>query len=329
MDTEQQLKKQIIKSAESVKKKVKMLRDIKSSNEKVIQSILQPITEPLRQMAACKSPVKHINIKKNTPPRINAMKKRKHNFTPSKTVKKLKFSPATQRNDDEYSYREDSDVHKEDTDFNSQPEIHSDTEDESDNRTSEISFETPSNSSPGTSWSMSSELDNIPFGVRKERGKLLMGNSLVTITENEISIDDKTYLKTDGLMNLLFKKTPELNIITENDKQNYKTILLDTLAHRRDYDASKPIKSNRGQKYTRIIRPLLKVTENYENMVHGTGLPAKKILKDNVDYVYWDNPNELIDRLKLLWASRDAGNTGLNNEIISIIEELRESGIIN
>lgn len=32
--------------------------------------------------------------------------------------------------------------------------------------------------------------------------------------------------------------------------------------------------------------------------------------------------------LKLLIASRDAGNTGLENEIIAIIEELRESGLV-
>jgi hypothetical protein len=54
-----------------------------------------------------------------------------------------------------------------------------------------------------------------------------------------------------------------------------------------------------------------------------------KKVRSNVSYVYWDDPNELVDRLKLLVASRDAGNTGLENEIISIIEELQESGILN
>lgn len=44
--------------------------------------------------------------------------------------------------------------------------------------------------------------------------------------------------------------------------------------------------------------------------------------------LYWDDPNELVERLKLLIASKDAGNTGLDNEIISVVEELRESGII-
>jgi hypothetical protein len=48
-----------------------------------------------------------------------------------------------------------------------------------------------------------------------------------------------------------------------------------------------------------------------------------------INYVYWDDPNELVERLWLLVASQTAGHWGHNNEIVSIIvEELRESGII-
>lgn len=43
---------------------------------------------------------------------------------------------------------------------------------------------------------------------------------------------------------------------------------------------------------------------------------------------YWDDPNELVDRLRLLASSASAGHTGHNNEIISIIEELREANLI-
>ncbi|EZA53516.1 hypothetical protein X777_07026 [Ooceraea biroi] len=52
-------------------------------------------------------------------------------------------------------------------------------------------------------------------------------------------------------------------------------------------------------------------------------------LNDNaIDYVHWDNPNELVDRLRLLNASRQAGNNSHDNEMLSIIEELREAGLI-
>lgn len=48
----------------------------------------------------------------------------------------------------------------------------------------------------------------------------------------------------------------------------------------------------------------------------------------NVVYEYWDDPNELCDRLKFLIASQNAGNTNHVQEIDSIIEELNERGII-
>ncbi|KYQ52676.1 hypothetical protein ALC60_08208 [Trachymyrmex zeteki] len=52
-------------------------------------------------------------------------------------------------------------------------------------------------------------------------------------------------------------------------------------------------------------------------------------LNDNkVDYVHWDDPNEIVDRFRLLEASRQAGHNAHNNEILSIIEELREAGLI-
>ncbi|CAG9137606.1 unnamed protein product, partial [Plutella xylostella] len=50
--------------------------------------------------------------------------------------------------------------------------------------------------------------------------------------------------------------------------------------------------------------------------------------EDLLNNVYWDDPNELIERLQLLIASKDAGNTNHDNEILSIIEELKEAGII-
>ena len=49
---------------------------------------------------------------------------------------------------------------------------------------------------------------------------------------------------------------------------------------------------------------------------------------DRVVYEYYDDPNELCDRLKLLISSKEAGNTNHDYEINSIVEELREAGII-
>lgn len=45
-------------------------------------------------------------------------------------------------------------------------------------------------------------------------------------------------------------------------------------------------------------------------------------------YKYWNNVNELVARLRLLVSSKSSGHTGHDNEILSIIEELREADII-
>ena len=50
----------------------------------------------------------------------------------------------------------------------------------------------------------------------------------------------------------------------------------------------------------------------------GTGL---KILPSD--------PNALIDRFDLLFSSKKAGHTGVRNEIISILDELKRQGVIN
>ena len=63
----------------------------------------------------------------------------------------------------------------------------------------------------------------------------------------------------------------------------------------------------------------------------GSGLPKFMIARQTeypLDLRYWDDPNELVDRLRLLIAERSAGNNNHDNEIHAIVEELRESKII-
>lgn len=58
----------------------------------------------------------------------------------------------------------------------------------------------------------------------------------------------------------------------------------------------------------------------------GLGLYKNTIPKTQL--VYYDDPNELVTRLNLLESSKNAGNNGVCNEIISILEELRERNLI-
>lgn len=65
-----------------------------------------------------------------------------------------------------------------------------------------------------------------------------------------------------------------------------------------------------------------------QSLTHYTKGGLLNLSDNKIDYIYFDDPNELINRLRLLIASQMAGNNGHNNEMISIIEELGEAKII-
>ena len=160
-------------------------------------------------------------------------------------------------------------------------------------------------------WLQSTDLDKI-YGPKKlPNGYIILGDKEVKFTENTILIDGTVYDLTSGLIQLLFLKNPL--VYTDNDIGVYKSILIQTSAH---ITIGRKIIKKGGFKYTSIISKLFP---------SGSGL-SMKLQKNNL--VYWDNPNELVDRLRLLLASKAAGNTGVSNEIISIFEELREAGLI-
>lgn len=78
---------------------------------------------------------------------------------------------------------------------------------------------------------------------------------------------------------------------------------------------------------TESIQKIKKQTNT--NTKKGKGLKKNFIpYSENIVYEYWDDPNELCERLKLLLSSKSAGNTNHDQEINSIIEELKERGII-
>lgn len=179
---------------------------------------------------------------------------------------------------------------------------------------------------------------NIPFGIRKENKKLLMGNNIMNFSVRNnalnndnmylITIANKQYELTSGLTQLLLRKKPDLTLITDKEKLMYKDMLYRTSAHKRNYNPLEQLKGDKSIKYRDIIKPLFLNIESDSEPKFGGNLLKLKRYKPNTDLVYWDDPNELIERLKLLIASRDAGNSNNDNEISYIIEELKEAEII-
>lgn len=325
MNEEKIFKEKVLRSAEAVRKKVKVLRDIKSNNNMMLETMLKPVTDPLNEMVK----------KDDNNLSISDTDLDNNGFKFNKLVKTLKYSPAEDGKKESLANKtllrksSESDLDNSEYELNEDDSSQDDSishESISQNDSNNASFKTSdSYASPSEdpTWQKQYLHMNIPFGVRMARGKLMLGSYPISANDKELKIGGERYCLTQGLNDLLFKKIPDLQMVTENDKRLYKTLLLKTNAHRRDFDPNKPIKSNKGMKYLHIIKPLFELTKQ------GDGLPSMKKVKRDISYVYWDDPNELVERLKLLIASRDAGNTGLDNEIISIIEELREAGLVN
>lgn len=131
------------------------------------------------------------------------------------------------------------------------------------------------------------------------------------------------FTSTEGLLELIFKKDPNTSKVSDEDVVTYGEILDLTNAARREYSPHGRVKSNNSIKYKTIIGPLFygkKVAIGRGFVTYGP---------KSTQYAYWNDPNELVDRLVLLIASRKSGNTSHDLEIASIEEELRESGIIS
>ena len=131
----------------------------------------------------------------------------------------------------------------------------------------------------------------------------------------DILLDGFRFRGTPGLYQLLFYNDPSF---AKDDTNPYKQILLLTKAH---LNSAGRMKSSPRLKYVEIIRPMFRSNSS------GRGLKLTYNTAP-IEYMYWDDPNELVDRLKLLIASQQAGNTSNDNEIVAILNELEEAGII-
>lgn len=314
---ETDLKKQLMKSVDNIKRKLKTIQKVEDEANLQFKKVFKPITDPLETMVK-------VNVKTN--PNV----KHEQNMNKSSMLTDL---------DSSIQYDHFRDIIQADSSKNS--EYYDFVDDES---------KTLQKNKNDTLLSLKKEdvleiYDNInvPFGIRSENKKLMMGNSIVVLSLTNskdkkymLTVNNENIELTPGLKELLLRNKPNLGLVTEKDKAVYKELLINTNAHKRDYNSNGQLKGDKGLKYCQIIKPFFSsITDANQNFPKeskpqkiGGNLPELKKYKRNTDYVYWDDPNELIDRLKLLIASKNAGNTNHDNEIVSIIEELKEAGII-
>ncbi|KYN40039.1 hypothetical protein ALC56_05566, partial [Trachymyrmex septentrionalis] len=129
---------------------------------------------------------------------------------------------------------------------------------------------------------------------------LIFDNKLFDYEADNIIINDVRYAGTRGLYELFFKRIPDDLLYTEDDMHKYKSMLLATNAHKHKHHSQSRVLSNKGYKH--VIAPLMIMLKKQKKS--GRGLPHAMTLNNSaIDYVHWDDLNELVDRLRLLDAS--------------------------
>ena len=169
-------------------------------------------------------------------------------------------------------------------------------------------------------------LDKI-YGVRNVNNKFFIGNLPIEFYTNKIKVNT---ISENYRITRITAKQPNSNNISSDDLSNYRKILKISCGHIRQYNKDERIRIHNSNKFNHIIAPMFNITSKTEESIKGGSSRRYKIAKKRtvLDYVYWDDPNELVNRLHLLTAERSAGNPSHVNEIHSIIEELREAGYI-
>ena len=157
------------------------------------------------------------------------------------------------------------------------------------------------------------------FGLYDKNGEFYMGNKKVLLSGNNLIVNDKEYQGSPGLWELITSKKPDPEIFTDDDYEQYQSILVDTHAMRQNNDpmSTKP-KSSKSEKWRVYVKPIWDVYN--KTNVDGSGHPSIILPSD---------PNALLERFDLLVASKKAGNTGVQNEIVSILDELHRQKIID
>jgi hypothetical protein len=100
------------------------------------------------------------------------------------------------------------------------------------------------------------------YGVRREGGNFVIGDSKVIINEDsDLIIQGRHFEGTQGLWELLTRNAVDSKVITEGDLKTYKSILELTNAHLEGYAHGGDITIIRGPKFNNVISKLFPYTK--------------------------------------------------------------------
>ena len=182
-------------------------------------------------------------------------------------------------------------------------------------------------------------------GLYSEDDNLKIGYRPVKIENDDIIIDDERFKGTVGLWKLITSKDiPDKTEYGAKDLADYITIMHITKA---TYDKNnKRVGGN--DKMNKLIKPFVKILEKdggeglidkidehfgneeeeYEEEYEEDALYPLTPTKGTGLKILPSDPNALINRFDLLFSSKKAGHTGVRNEIVSILDELKRQGVL-
>lgn len=295
------LKKKLITAKKAIQKKFKQLHEYHVALDEHVSENFKPIIRPLKAL---------VDIKK------------KETTAPKKIKEELKVEKVEQKSQSQLSTKKDYDG-----ETSTARRLSFDSSDDEEDKFA-TPTPTPSASTRkkvllGTPW-----LTNKNYTVQTDMktNAMILGKHKMDVVGDKILIGNKVFISTPGLLDLLLLSQPRS--YTDNDLKTYKQILNYTNVHRYHFLPSGAIvRDKTNTKYLNIIAKLF--PEKGGGALNA--LQTDYMIQDRngrKHFTYWDDPNELVERLMLLVASQSAGHTGHNNEILSIIEELREAKII-
>ena len=190
-------------------------------------------------------------------------------------------------------------------------------------------------------------------GIYAKDKKFYMGNKPITIKENDISIntDDGSTFNTPGtpgLWRLITEKNiPDKSEFTPIDLSNYMILMFYTKTIYKGNEPTRGLKGGTSNKL-KFIKYFVKLLEEQKFDEYKKEIDSYFNKEDGEEYKEFEepkddpqpgtsgtglkilpsDPNALIDRFDLLFSSKKAGHTGVMNEIVSILDELKRQGVI-
>ena len=179
---------------------------------------------------------------------------------------------------------------------------------------------------------------DLTYGIYAKDGKFKIGSKEANIEDNDIKVDGIIFEGTKGFWELVTSKNPKPENYNDEDLNKYQqlVILTNTAYQNNNPNQNKP-KSSVSKKWKNIIKPIWEAIkqqkenedeDKYEEFT-DEGADPQPVTSGTGLKILPSDPNALINRFDLLFSSKKAGHTGVKNEIVSILDELKRQGVIN